>query len=207
MVVAIDENHVYTLNGKKLLGVTELIRRGGIDLYSGVNEEVMANAANFGTAVHRVCEFDDRGTLDQSSVDPALLPYLEAWRKFKKDYHVVFELENIEKMVCSKILGYAGTLDRKAKIKGKWTVIDLKSVVTMLPTTGVQLAGYKIAENEMLQLSGKGGFSRGRIQQSWGVQLKPDGTYKIHDYDHPIYETTFRSLLNVNRFKNTFNIN
>lgn len=52
-----EENHVYTLNGKRLQGITRIID-AVYHTYSGVDEETLNNAAQVGKAYHRQYQFD-----------------------------------------------------------------------------------------------------------------------------------------------------
>ena len=58
------QTHTYTNDGKLLLSVTEVIKRYVFpDLYSNVPEEVLAKAAERGTATHAIIERYIKGTL------------------------------------------------------------------------------------------------------------------------------------------------
>lgn len=59
--VLFDElNHTYTLDGKELSGVTALLSRQPFsDKYSGIPEDVLAKAAEYGSNVHERIELSD----------------------------------------------------------------------------------------------------------------------------------------------------
>jgi len=63
-----------------------------------------------GTYVHLATHLDDMGDLDEDTVDPVIVPYLEAWRRFKKESG--FMVEQSEISLASKAYHYAGTIDR-----------------------------------------------------------------------------------------------
>lgn len=51
------ENHTYTLDGKILISVTQLMRKHGLAPdYSGVNEVVLQRKAERGTLIHEEIE-------------------------------------------------------------------------------------------------------------------------------------------------------
>ena len=80
-----------------------------------------------GTLIHRIAEWEDTGELDESSVDPALVGYLEAYRKFKAATGWR-TLASEQKFFHEKYL-YCGRADRVGVFDTKkwvWT-IDLKS--------------------------------------------------------------------------------
>jgi len=185
MPVLDEATHTYTLNGVVVPGVTSLLEPlSGLHF---VDREVLRAAADFGTAVHLACELDDRGTLDEEELDPALAPYLSAWRRFSKDYAVKWSL--IEHLVHHPVMGYAGKLDRYGIVKGDDAVVDLKSSAILYPTVGAQLSAYVKA------LPGTTLLTK-RI----GVLLKPDGNYQAKRYTDPSDWAVFASLITLRNF-------
>lgn len=180
-----EESHTYSLDGKRVPGVTSILQPlSGLHF---IDRAVLDAAANFGKAVHRACELDDLGELDEEQMDPALGPYLAGWRRFSKDYAVKWSL--IEQLVHNQQQGYAGTLDRYGLVKGDDTVVDIKSSVTLSPTVGPQLAAYQRA------IPGAS-----LITKRMGVLLKPDGTYQAKTYTSPGDWPLFVSLLTLQRW-------
>jgi hypothetical protein len=62
-----------------------------------------------GSMVHLATHYDDIGELDEESLDPVIVPYLEAWRKFKRESGFVVEQSEVPMM--STVYKYAGTPD------------------------------------------------------------------------------------------------
>lgn len=62
-----------------------------------------------GEFVHKARHLDDMGELDEESVDPEIAPYLEAWRRFRRESGFIIEQSEVPMM--SKTLKYAGTPD------------------------------------------------------------------------------------------------
>lgn len=61
-VVFDSENHTYTLNGKRLSGITSLLDRQLFkDKYSGIPDAILRKAAERGTYIHQCCELVDEG--------------------------------------------------------------------------------------------------------------------------------------------------
>lgn len=58
-VVFNEEHHTYTLNGHQLSGVTPIIAWLFPNVYQGIPERVLAQAAAHGSAVHKACEIYD----------------------------------------------------------------------------------------------------------------------------------------------------
>lgn len=173
--------HTYRYAGKVVPGVTSILRPlTGLD---AVPTDVLKRAQAFGTAVHYGCELQDRGTLATHTVDPALWPYLDAWRRFCKEHNA--EWSFIEQPVYNEQHGYAGTPDRLGTVDGKQAVVDIKSGAVM-PVAGMQIAAYKNA------IKGVSPLCR-RI----AVQLKADGSYEMHEFTDRNDWPTFLSLLTL----------
>jgi len=80
-------------------------------------------SAQFGTNIHLATQYDDTGVLDEDNLDPALLPWLSAWRKFKDQFKPNFKFIE-ERFNCKD---YTGKPDRIALIYSKLTLIDIKT--------------------------------------------------------------------------------
>ena len=175
--------HRYELHGHTVPSVSEII--APLVDYSMVPEERLNFARDRGTAVHAACHLDDIDDLDESTVDAEhVLPYLIAWRKFKRDHNPAIELS--EEPLYHEGLRFAGTPDKWMVINGARIGGDLKTVAQMSPVTGVQLSGYQLLVKDR-----KGWGARER----WGIQLRKDGSYRVTKY--PDETATFLSLLNL----------
>lgn len=84
-------------------------------------------AATTGTALHKLTEQLDRGTLDLNTVPAAFLPDLDAYRKITDD----FAIEEIECFGVHDDLKIAGTADRIVMYKGRRYIADLKTGSSM----------------------------------------------------------------------------
>lgn len=184
MLIFDAQSHTYRYNGKVVPGVTSILEP--ISDFSFVSPEVMAAAQALGTAVHLACELDDLGTLDEDELDPLLLPYLSAWRKFCRDYLCAWT--HVEARVHNVAMGYAGTLDRKGTVLGKQTVLDIKTSAALYASVGPQTAAYARA------------LPDGAALDRAAVRLKPDGTYEFKAYRNPMDWPLFCSLLTVRRW-------
>lgn len=172
--------HTYRCDGRVVPGVTSVL--APLSNFAAVPMHIMEAASAFGTAVHLACELDDLRQLDADMLDPALMPYLSAWRSFCADYNVVWT--GIEQQVYHRTLRYAGTLDRFGLVRDINTVVDIKSSVKLYPSVGPQLAAYASAVGHP-------------NAQRMAVQLKPDGTYVAQTYTDPTDFAVFCSLLTL----------
>ncbi len=185
-----EASHTYYFGGQLVPGVTSILTP--LTDFSRVPPAVLEAASNFGKAVHLACELDDLGTLDEASLDPALAPYLAAWRKFSDDHQVQWDL--IEQPVYHATMRYAGTPDRFGLVNGVRTVVDIKSTAQLYPAVGPQLAAYAQAKMEP-------------YAQRIAVQLKADGTYVPKTYKDPTDWPVFASLLTLRTWCKQHSIN
>jgi hypothetical protein len=155
------EKHQYILDGEVLPSVTQVLTAEGfIDrtFFTDYGRER-------GTMVHKATALDDMGALDEDSIDPILVPYLEAWRAFKRDSRI--EIVNIEEPLYHKTYLFAGTPDRIGELNGKWAIIDIKHV--SLPWAALQLSAYGILDNLT-------------TAKRLAVELNGNGKYSVREY-------------------------
>lgn len=163
------ETHEYHWRGKLVPSVTQVLKATGLIDDSWYSEE----SARRGQAVHRAVELDEAGTLDGSTVHPKVLPYLEAWRQFRRDTGYSSEVR--EYQVYHQSAQYAGTVDDRGILQGNKVILDRKTGGPQL-WHQFQLAAYAMAHDEP------------RLYRRIRVQLKPDGSYKVTEF--PISDLT-----------------
>lgn len=183
------ESHTYTLDGRALPSVTQVL--DPLNELDGVPRDVLAAATEFGTHVHLACDLHDAGRLDRAALDPALEPYLCAWERFLAEADAcVIESE----LRVHHPLGFAGTVDKIIMWRGKHHVLDIKSGTTVPRTWRPQTAAYREA---VLQQ---------RLACStvrYCVHLRGDGTYVLHKSNDPADWSVFVSALNLYRWRNS----
>lgn len=180
-----ESDHTYWLDGKRVPGVTSIL--APLCSFEFVKPEVLDAAAKFGTAVHLACELDDLGTLDEETLDPALAPYLSAWRKFSLDHEVQWSL--IEQTVYHPTLRYAGKLDRFGTVRDAPAMVDIKSTAALYPSIGPQLAAYLKAIPGAPTLT-----------KRLAVQLRADATYVVKEYTSALDFSAFASLVTLHHW-------
>ena len=192
------EKHIYTLNGEAIPSVTQLLQEFALYDLSMIPRDRLKYKQGLGTAVHLACEYLDDCCLDESTLHPDIVPYVEAYKKFREV--TGFEPRHSELRMCSKKWRFAGTLDKQGPFvwKGKEleSIIDLKCVWEMYPSTGPQTEGYKILFEETEKIKIKGRFA---------LQLKPSGNYDIHPFIDPQDNTTFLSCLHLHYWRKKHN--
>lgn len=182
-----EEKHLYFVDGVEKPSVTQIISQVGLTDFSAVPAVVMEKAKKFGTATHITTELEDKGQLDYNSLSAPLIPYLNAWKKFKEE-HSFIPIDIEKKFFCS-LYGYCGTIDRIGTADGRKIILDIKTSTTMSPATAIQTAAYALGINEPKT-------------ERWGVQLKADETYSITPYTDAGDFALFLSALNIWRWKN-----
>lgn len=102
--------HVYRWDGRVVPSVTEILEEAGVIDYSFIPRDTREMALERGRLVHLATHYDDEGTLDESTIDPILMPYVEAWRTFRRE--TGFTPFEIEKRGYNDKQRFAGTIDR-----------------------------------------------------------------------------------------------
>jgi hypothetical protein len=171
MIIFDDVSHTANDDGINVPRVSHILQEAGMTSFAGIPAAVLAAACDFGANVHTGCSLFDAGTLDADALDPALVPYITAYAKFKTDYGVT--VIHDELTVYSRLWRYCGKLDKYAEIRGKCGIVDLKSGTSVYPATAIQTALYELAAKEEHKLS---------VHFRMCVQLKGDGTYAIKEY-------------------------
>lgn len=181
MELAFDEaSHTYSVAGEVWPSVTQVL--DPLQELDGIPRDILAAAAAFGSNVHAACHLDNIGELDDATLDPLLLPYLTAWRKFQTDTGAVVLMS--EHRVAHPRLRYAGTLDTICLIGGVRELVDIKSTAAIPRTVGPQCAAYAEALGEP------------RIRRRV-VQLRRDGTYRAERLTDRSDFNLFLSALNI----------
>lgn len=144
MTLHFDEGaHRYTYNGVMVPNVTSVLE-ATLDQFAHVPADRLEYAREIGQAVHTATALYDLDDLVFDSVPLAVLPYLEAWIRFRSE--TGFMPSGIEERVFHPRHFYAGTLDRTGELFGVDSLIDIKSGVLM-PSVGPQTAAYLEAKN------------------------------------------------------------
>ncbi len=190
------ETHTYTVSGPVgtsagiahrgyvVRSVTQVLEYAGISDFSGVPPEILWDAQQRGTMVHRCCHFLNQRNLDPATVDERIAGYVEAWKAFRRDKQLV--VRHSEHLVYRRLtmhggdsivpqstdLEIIGTLDVEGAItRMAEVVIDIKTG-DETDAWAVQLAAYVRAFSRRAQYTHK----------RMVTQLDRGGTYKLHHY-------------------------
>ena len=158
--------HTYYADGQEVPGVTNTLKEARIVDYSMIPQDVLQAAALRGTLVHRALHWWVLGTLDMSSVDPAIAGYVAAGIRFHEESR--FVTANAEQLVYDPVHHYCGTFDLDGTIGDELWLFDYKTGI-ILPGHGLQLAAYLNCRRSP------------RRYRYAALQLKADGNYQVHE--------------------------
>lgn len=166
-----EELHEYKMDGVVYPSVSEVLQDTGFVDDTWFTEF----GRERGKAAHKAILYDDQGILDHATLDPRLVPRLEAWRKFKLDMGWVSRMK--EQPLACPVLRIAGTPDdigthRMAQLG--FCIVDAKCGQPM-PYHALQLALYAYMLGQLVCVD------PADIERI-GVHLKADGSYKIKRY-------------------------
>lgn len=186
--------HEYRFNGLIVPSVTKILEAVGISDFSGIPEYNLEYARIRGTMAHKATALDDMGELDEDSLDPVIIPYVEAWRKFKEEFAFVPLL--IEHPIYHPIYGYAGTLDRTGNIENDFDreiLLDIKTGTIYMESVGPQTAAYEEALRKEI-----GGTKRRRF----AVKLMDSGEFKFISCENGLDFDVFKNAASVVNWTN-----
>lgn len=162
-----EDGHKYFLGDIELPGFTFLVRKFGL-----VPEEAFYSeyGKNRGRAVHQAIHFMNEGVLDNSSVDVRLAGYLNAWKKFCRDFD--FKPLIFERPLMSANYMFACTLDAFGSGKDGLTLVEIKTGDPHWTVRLQMAAQWRCLIDSFPGLLGHG---IGRIP----LKLNQSGTYSI----------------------------
>lgn len=180
-MITLTEDHKYVVDAIKYPSVTQILQKTGFIDTRWFDEW----SRDRGSLVHLIIKWHINNELDESTVDPELQGYLDAWKKFERD--TGFESQFVEKPMHSPEYGFCGTPDNIGMLNNKRSGLDYKSGI-IAPWTGLQLAGYEILH--------------GARMNRYGLQLKQDGKYSIKPFTDRNDKRVFLSALACYNWQN-----
>lgn len=152
-----------------------------------VAPDVLALARQRGSAVHDAIEADAYGYLDRAELTPEITPYYLAYRRFIDESG--HEAIGSEIEVVHPTWQYIGHLDRVGWLVGKRVILDWKSGEFDERASSLQLAGYRLAWNAAHPTE--------PVDLTAVLQLRADGSYRVHDVNAALYEHVFLAAVTV----------
>lgn len=187
-----EERHEYSVGGKKIPSVSEILAPLSADRYKDINPAVLQAAAARGTAVHEACEAIDYGI--DAEIDPAIAGYVAAYQQFLHDYFPRWNM--VEQIVGYRIpfeadeerILFCGTVDRYGIIDGKGAVLDIKTYASVTTDAMMSASCQTILYASALESEGFNSPKR------YLLHLKKDGDYRLIDLQNFDKERGFHSL-------------
>jgi hypothetical protein len=189
--------HTYTVGGVVVPSVTRILRP--LTDFSHVPPDVLARAAAFGTAVHRMIYLEEGGDLDEEALDPILRPWLNAWRKWRTETKL--RVLERERPVYKPLMQYAGTMDMLGELGRHKVVLDLKTGGTS-PAAGPQTWAYRQAwatENGVVPETIKRAVLRIPMQPGTQLPAPPTLEWQTNDsLDGNLFRSCYQIYLYLN---------
>ena len=182
-IVFNESDHSYRVGGARFPSVTQIIADMG--LYGNAADYFTEWSRERGSFVHKIIQWHLSGELDEATIDPALQPYFDAWRRFEQEAGYVSDA--CEKVMASEFYKFAGTVDHIGHLNGYYCILDVKTGA-LSPATAIQMGGYEI-------LMKSPGIRR------FGLRLMDTGKYSLKEYKDRQDSKIFLAALSVYYWK------
>lgn len=178
-----EEGHIYKLGNRRILSVSQALSI--LDDRWKVDPWYLER----GRLIHLATAYLDNDELNLQSLDDQILPYFNAYMKFKED--TGFKPILIECPLYHPQHFYAGTIDRTGSLNGNRVLIDLKSGgktrVDELQTT----AYWELCRVNNIP-----------IKEQFDLYLRDNATYKLEPVEKPkLLLPVFLAALQCERWK------
>lgn len=175
-----DDTHTYLADGVILPSVTQILSLKFKDQYKGVNEDVLARAAERGTQIHKAIELYCKG-------EDLELPEVRGFKFLQKNYDISVLANEVPILLFEKgkpII--AGRTDMLAHIEGKFTLADIK-------TTSVLNRNYLMYQLNLYRVGFEQSYNMD-IERLAGIHLRRDVRKLV---DIPIDDLAVKELLEM----------
>lgn len=168
------EQHVYHLGRNWVTSPSRVIKdlNLGPD-FSNANKANLQYKTEIGTAAHACIELLNKGVLDEQTIDPAVIPYVHAYRKFVSASG--FSLAGCEIGIYSNLHNFAMKVDLVGEVNGSLSLIDIKTSTSIHPCVELQVGAYELGYNEV---------NKSRpISKRFYLHLKQNGDFRLGECD------------------------
>ncbi len=182
--------HRYFFDAAPVLNVTRINREHKISAdwtALPISVETLVAKQTLGLAVHAAAHYFDEGDLNVDRLAPEVLPYLEAWVRFRKELD--FQPLLLETQLVHPTMRYGGTVDRfgivwKLQPDGTPAVVDIKTGDPFDAGAGPQTAAYEQLIRAVVppQFFGLPALRWDAPWPRYSVQLLPTGRYRLDTY-------------------------
>lgn len=184
------ELHEYRVDGRIIPSVTHVIET--IQTWRGIPVDVLEHARIRGARVDAAVNVYDDSLYSGPPIFDVIadetVPYLLAWKRFREDTKCRVLASQISGH--NQVYGYAGTLDKICVLGDRsdgGALIDIKATALIEPETSLQTAAYSHMGISSIYSGAK----------RFTLQLKPDATYRLHEWKDPSDFPTFLAALTL----------
>lgn len=180
-----EETHQYFDADIEIPSVTNILKSAGLINYGAAGSELQSEEYMMrGKAAHKCCELYEKGILDPTTVDEAVEPYLDGYKKFKKD--TGYKSKATELILFHDKRRFAGTLDGIGTIGPDQVLIEIKTG-SYQPWHRLQVAAYRSCLPDEY-----------KTVKDFVLELKSNSTYALHKIPYEVTEENiFFSLVNL----------
>jgi hypothetical protein len=197
--------HTYTLDGTRVMSVTQVLKQSGLIDFSGIPESILEAARVRGTTVHQAIAYYNEGDLDLNQFEcdfPDYVGYLSGWLTFctQREFTPILS----ECRIASRRHQVAGTLDTLGELDGEPTLLDFATghpadVSKDLQTSAYVALAYEWAEEPEADPRLAAFCARHEHVRRYAVALRKDGSFALHPYSNPSDYRNFLTLLEAQR--------
>ena len=134
----LEDSHVYLVEGKIVLSVTQILSTIFPNKYKGIPEFILKNKAIYGSKIHETIEMyeinkqvmqeDEAYTIAIMDLDYIQDASFNQYLKIKKEHQI--QVIDQEQIINYKDI-YAGRYDMSATVNGKYSLIDIKTTAEL----------------------------------------------------------------------------
>jgi len=172
-----DDPHEYRdSDGLWVPSCTQTIKLAGLSNFDGARPEDMEAAAERGTELHELDEcYNREGDYDPNWLLPEIEGYFMGYLKFLGDTHFKPDPAWTEAPIIATICGMkiGMKLDMFGQFGRDKAVVEVKAASSVQPSWSIQTAFQELGVHKSNHV--------GRVRRH-ALQLKKDGTYKLHSY-------------------------
>ena len=172
-----DETHSYTTDaGVWVPSLTQILKLQGLSDYSGLDPEVLENAARRGTEVHGLAAtFNQFGEIDPNWITDECDAYFSAYMKFLDESHFKPDPAWTERAFIAQVYGlsYGVTPDTYGQRGRDKVLIEFKCTAAEQPSWAVQTAAQEAGIFKSNRC--------GRVRR-YALMLRKDATYRLVEY-------------------------
>lgn len=185
MHIECDENHIYRVDGVVRFGINEILHGAGL-----VDTKFFTEfGRDRGRAVHKAVELYELGTLDENTIDPDIVGYVDAWKSYRSKVGISVLWQ--ERKLYSPAYLFCGTPDLLGIIKKENVLVEIKTGAPQ-PYTALQMAAQKHLVEINFEI---------KIKHRYEVELMENGNFKQIEHTDKSDEQVFIALVVAQQWK------